>query len=249
MKDGYEIKIATRPEEIEAAQRLRFEVFNLEVKRGVESSSSTGLDKDKYDPLCDHIIILDPQKEKVIGTYRMLLGSKSVNVGFYSESKFDLKNIMKLDGQILELGRSCIHRDYRNQNVLDLLWQGIADYILQHKAKYVFGCASLRTTDPKEVSEIFTFLKKRFYSDEKFRVYPLEKNILNGLDLDSNKDGKRILRKLPPLIQAYLKLGAKICGLPAVNPELNTTILFMLLEVENINKSFKKHFFKTNPQE
>jgi len=248
MKNAYQIKIATKLDEIEAAQRLRFQVFNLEVKSDIKSSGLTGLDKDKYDPVCEHVIITDPEKHKVIGTYRMLLSSKTENVGFYSENRFDLRNIKKLNCEMLELGRSCIHKDYRNQNVLDLLWQAIADYMLKHKAKYTFGCASLRTTDPKDVSEIFAFLKKRFYSDEKFRVYPLEKNKLIGLDLDSNKGGKRILRKLPPLIQAYLKLGAKICGMPAVNPEFNTSVFFMLLDVENISNSYKKHFFKASPQ-
>ena len=242
----YTLQIASNPEEVKTAQRLRFEIFNLEVKGELKSSVTQELDKDEYDPFCDHLLIIEPEKKKVIGTYRMLLRSKAKNsIGFYSESKFDISNIKKLDSQMLELGRACIHRDYRNKNVLDLLWQGVAEYILKHNVEYVFGCPGIRTRDSRKISEIFSYVKENYYSDEKLRVYPLEKNKLRDLDLNY-KAKNNTFRKIPPLIQSYLKIGAWICGYPAINPEFNTTALFMLLDVGRISDTYRKHFFN-NP--
>ncbi|MBL7197522.1 MAG: GNAT family N-acetyltransferase [Candidatus Omnitrophica bacterium] len=244
--DNFEIKIARTQEEIKAVQQLRFEVFALERKKKQRSSQEGDTDFDKYDPFCDQLIIIDKDKDIVVGIYRMLLSSKvEKNIGFYSEQVFDLTNIRRLKGEMLELGRSCIKKNYRNRNVLNLLWQGIAQYILEHKVRYLFGCSSIFSAVPKEISEIFYFLKKGFYSKEEFRVYPLDQYKFNGLIENNFEISKDVFRKLPILIQGYLKTGAKVCGYPAISPKFfDTVVLFILLDTSRMAASYRQRFFK-----
>src|SRR5712692_7905644 len=144
----FEIKITRDPDEIHEAQKLRFEVFNLEMKKGLEESYQRGLDVDQFDSVCDHLIVRERNQRRVVGTYRLLLGSEArKHSGFYSEQEFNLENIKKLDGELLELGRSCAHRDYRDRALIHLMWQTIAEYVKNHQVQYLFGCASFPTTD------------------------------------------------------------------------------------------------------
>jgi len=244
--NNFKIIIAKTQKEIEAAQQLRFEVFSLERRKKHRSSQEHNTDFDTYDSLCDHLVIIDTDRDMVVGTYRMLLSSKvEKNLGFYSEQIFDIANIKRLEGQKLELGRSCIKKNYRNRNVLNLLWRGIAQYILEHKVRYLFGCPSIISTDHKEISEIFSFLKKRFYSEERFRVYPLDQCKFNGPIANNFEISNDVFKKLPVLIQGYLKTGAKVCGYPAISPEFfDTVILFLLLDVSCMPASYRQRFFK-----
>lgn len=245
--NNYLVKIADTKEEITAAQRLRFEVFNIEMNEGLASSWETGLDQDKYDEHADHLIVIDRDIGKVVGTYRMLKKSvANLNGGFYSEGEFDLTNLKKLPVEILEMGRSCVHKDYRASNVINLLWAGIAKYMEQVQAKYMFGCGSLHTHNVEEISEIFSYLKSKYYSDEKHRVYPLSKCVVPGLrdDLPLN-DSREILKKVPPLLKGYFRLGALICGEPAMDKEFGTTDFFILLATENITRRYQNHYKTT----
>ena len=120
--------------------KLRFEVFNLELSEGLQSSYQTGLDMDEYDDYCDHIIVMDTTKDVVVGTYRLLPGYRAENgIGYYSESEFEMFNLRRLSGNKLELGRACVHRDYRGSAVLNLMWAGIAQYIENYDINYLFG--------------------------------------------------------------------------------------------------------------
>lgn len=240
----FEIKITRDRNEIQEAQRLRFEVFNLEMKKGLELSYQRGLDVDDYDPVCDHLIVRDLNNRKVVGTYRLLLGSQARrHFGFYSEREFDLENIKKLSGELLELGRSCAHKDYRDKTLIPFMWDAIADYVKSHKVRYIFGCASLLTTRPLEVSQSFSYLKARHYAPGEFRVHPVAEKSLPGLqDNVKTDDQQAIFLRLPSLIKGYLRVGALLCGPPALDAEFGVTDLFLLLDVTKMSADYRRRF-------
>jgi putative hemolysin len=243
MKD-FEIKITREPEDILAAQKLRFEVFNLELKKGLESSYARGLDVDDFDPICDHLIVRERESRRVVGTYRLMLGSTArKNFGFYSEREFDLERIKRLDGELLELGRSCAHKDYRDRSLIHLMWQSIAEYVKHHHVRYLFGCASFPTTDPRKVGQAIALVKRKFYAAEAFRVEPLPKLRIEGLDGDAAvRDPDEVFSRLPSLIKGYLRLGSRVCGPPALDLEFGTTDLFLLLDIQRISGDYLKRF-------
>jgi len=237
----FQVRLAETPQEVESAQRLRFEVFNIEMKRGLRSSYASGIDADGYDALCDHILIIDKAKNMTVGTYRFLLRSRLDDGGrFYSENEFDLSNIKKLEGEILEMGRSCVHRDYRRQAILQLLWGGIVRYLTDHDVSYIIGCPSIYTMEPREVGEIYALFKKSYFAPEHFRVFPRKSGALEGLREEEPIDGreKKIFLSLPSLIKSYLKVGAVVCGAPAVDREFSTVDFFMLLDVSKMSGAY-----------
>ncbi len=239
------IKLAQNKKDIELAQRLRYEVFNLELKKGLSSSHKKGLDEDEYDQICDHVLIIDTKQSKTVGTYRLLLRSRLGRQGrFYSEQEFDLENIKKLDGEILELGRSCVHKDYRSNSILYLLWQRIMAYVEDHRVNFIIGCPSLYTMDVKEISDIYSLMKKKHFASDKFRVYPKENLRLQGLSggVESDDQTNKIMLRLPSLIRSYIKIGALVCGEPALDTEFSTTDFFMLLEVSRLTDNYLRRF-------
>jgi len=242
--DEFQVKIAETAEEVKGAQRLRFEVFNLEMNEGLSSSWETGLDQDQYDEHADHLIAIAKANNKIVGTYRMLRKSvANQNGGFYSEGEFDLSNLKKLPVEILEMGRSCVHKDYRSGAVIHLLWAGIAKYLKMADAKYLFGCGSLHTHDVAEVSQIYSYLKSKYFAPEQFRVYPVEKCIVPGLRDDLPQDQCRdVLKKIPPLLKGYIRVGAVICGEPALDAEFGTTDFFILLSTDQISDRYQNHY-------
>ncbi len=239
-----EIKITTDINEIRQAQKLRFQVFNLEMKKGLSASYECELDSDDFDRFCDHLIVRDRQSREVVGTYRLLLGSRAKkNIGFYSEREFDLDRIKDLDGEILELGRSCARRDFRDKALIPLMWEAIAQYVREHQVKYLFGCGSLYTTDAHEVTQCYSLLKKKYYAPEQFRVSPLA-NCRFGGQVRSGAvlDEQATFLKLPSLIKGYLRLGAVVCGPPALDREFGTTDFFVLLDIQKLSDEYLSRF-------
>ncbi|MGH7827451.1 MAG: GNAT family N-acetyltransferase [Candidatus Binatia bacterium] len=235
-----EIKITTEPSEIREAQRLRFQVFNLEMNKGLRSSYKTGLDVDEFDPCCQHLIVRDLDSKEVVGTYRLLLGSQArKNIGFYSEREFDLAKIKKLDGELLELGRTCARKDFRERALIPLMWEAIAQHIKDRNVRFLFGCGSLYTTDVKEVSEMFAMLKRKYYASEAYRVSPVPQCKFDGLEDDARVDDEQSLFvKLPSLIKGYLRIGALVCGPPALDGEFGTADLFLLLDFSTMSSDY-----------
>jgi putative hemolysin len=235
-----EIKITTDPSEIEEAQKLRFQVFNVEMDKGLKASYATGLDSDEFDRYCEHLIVRDLSSKEVVGTYRLLLGSRARNsIGYYSEREFDLENIKKLDGEFLELGRTCARKDFRDRALIPLMWEAIAQYINTHKVRFLFGCGSLYTTRLDEVSEIYSMLKRKFYAREAYRVAPAAHCKFEGLDSDVKTDDEQSLFvKLPSLIKGYLRIGALVCGPPALDEEFGTADFFLLLDFSTMSSDY-----------
>lgn len=240
----FEVKITRERSEVQEAQRLRFEVFNLAMKRGLESSYGLGLDADEYDSLCDHLIVRDRSTRRVVGTYRLLLGSEARRrFGFYAEREFDLKNIKRLDGELLELGRSCARREYRDKPLIPLMWQAIANYVRIHRVRYLFGCASVCTMDPREVGEFYAFLKARYYAPRWLRVRPTPEHAFAGRmeEVEINEEVSPFLA-LPSLMKGYLRLGALVCGPPALDRAFGTTDFFLLLDISRMEREYLQRF-------
>jgi putative hemolysin len=236
----FEITITTEPSEVRDAQRLRFQVFNLEMNKGLKASYETGLDVDEFDPYCEHLIVRDRKSNEVVGTYRLLLGSQArKGIGFYSEREFDLGKIKKLDGELLELGRTCARKDFRDRALIPLMWEAIARHIKNRQVRFLFGCGSLYTTDSKEVSEVFSMLKRNYYGPEAYRVFPVARCQFEGLEEDAKIDDEQALFvKLPSLIKGYLRIGARVCGPPAVDEEFGTADFFMLLDLSTMSSDY-----------
>jgi putative hemolysin len=239
-----EVKITKDEGEIREAQKLRFQVFNLELNKGLKSSYEQHRDIDEFDPYCEHVIVRDLASGDVIGTYRLLLGSDArKHIGFYSEHEFDLTNIKRLDGELLELGRSCARKDFRDRALIPLMWETIAQYVKAHNVRYLFGCGSLYTTDPAEVSEPFSLLKQKYYSAPDLRVEPVASCACSGVNGDlAIGDEQTVFVKLPSLLKSYLRLGAVVCGPPAIDQEFGTADFFMLLDIYNLSAEYLNRF-------
>ena len=236
----FEVKIATEPSEIGQAQRLRFQVFNIELNKGLKSSFERGLDVDEFDPYCDHLIVRDLRSGEVVGTYRLMRGAQARrHIGFYSEKEFDLTQIKKLDGELMELGRSCARKDFRDRALIPLMWEAIVEQVRAHNVRYLFGCGSLYSTDRMEVSAMFSLLKKRYYASNSHRVLPVDKCRFDGLaDNVMIDDEQALFQKLPSLIRGYLRIGALVCGPPALDAEFGTTDFFLLLDFGSLKEEY-----------
>ncbi len=237
----FDIKLAQNADELRCAQRLRHRVFVEEMGCRLTAAHEEGLDVDPFDALCDHIIVVDQRTGETVGTYRLLRRSRlGPQDRFYAEGEFDIASIRALPGEILELGRSCVHRDYRRQAILSRLWAQIAAYIRQHRVTYLFGCSSVYTTDPKEVSRFYDLFTRRYSASPATRVCPVPGREVPGLAPGALKRGeeKSVLLKLPALIRSYLKLGARICGPPALDREFGTVDFFMLLSVAEMSRAY-----------
>lgn len=244
----FEVKIATEPGEIEQAQRLRFEVFNLELNKGLKSSYERGLDADEFDPYCDHLIVRDLRSGDVVGTYRLMHGAQARrHIGFYSAKEFDLTQIMKLEGELMELGRSCSRKDFRDRALLPLMWEAIAEQVRAHNVRYLFGCGSLYSTDCSEVSAIYSLLKRNYFAAHGRHVFPVEKCQFQGLiDNVAIADEQALFQKLPSLIKGYLRIGALVCGPPALDAEFGTADFFLLLDFSSLKEEYLKRLGLTD---
>jgi L-ornithine Nalpha-acyltransferase len=216
---------------------------------------SSRLDLCRFDTDVDQLrqnilIVRDRGTSRVVGTYRLLLASEARRAsGFYSEREFDLANLKRLDGELLELGRSCAHRNYRDKPLIQFMWQAIADYVRTCWVRYLFGCASLYTTDPREVGGFYAFLKARYYATEDLRVVPRpEYAFANGLEEARINNDRSLFFRLPSLMKGYLRLGALVCGPPALDREFGTADFFLLLDISRMEREYLHRFGLTDVQ-
>jgi putative hemolysin len=241
------IKTVENSSELEKALNLRYEVFYRE---SLNKENFSGTDIDKFDRVCDHLIILDKKYNTVVGTYRFI--SSTFSDKFYSETEFSIDQIKSAEGIKLELGRACVHKDYRNGTGIALLWKGLSEYFKKINAKYLFGCSSIATTNFVEISLIYKYIKELYLSPEDFRVYPNEKHRIKELDYYLSAFDKFGIRTesiedfIPPLLKSYLKAGSVICGEPALDKKFKCADFFTVLDLEVLSKSFEKRYKPTN---
>jgi len=237
------VKLAARTDEIEQALRLRYKVF-VEEARNLHLYNEYGLEKDAFDQYCDHLIVKDLDSDKVVGTYRLLQGAEAIqHIGFYSETEFDLSSFQENKRHALELGRSCIAAEYRDGKVIQMLWEGIADYITEHNHKFMIGCASLHFKSIREINEIYSMLKAKQVINDRYGVCPLATHRVEGLEqIEIELNDKEMFRRLPPLMKGYQWLGAEIGGEPAQDKVFNTTDFFIILQTQCVAKRYRRRF-------
>jgi putative hemolysin len=241
------VKPAETQAEIEAALRLRYEVFNLELGEGLASSEARGLDEDRFDEICDHLLVIDEEEGQVVGTYRLLPAFKvSGWEDFYAWQEFDISPLAGLEGGLLELGRSCVHPQYRQAaRAISLLWRGIASYVMMYGIQHLFGCTSLHTTEPHQVSQIFNYLLQRQGPQPGLPwVEPHPAFRFPLLEDAPPADADRLFNSCPPILKGYLRLGAFICGSPALDREFNCTDLFTILTVDRASEKWRTYLVR-----
>jgi putative hemolysin len=223
----YRMRLAKSVEDVQLAQRLRFLVFNVERQEGLPSSFSTGLDADPFDGICDHLLVEHVESGAIVGTYRMQTGRMAADrLGYYSAQEFDFGPFEVHRDRILELGRACIQDGHRSFRVLSLLWRGIAAYAAQRGSRYLIGCSSLPSVDPAEGLAAYRALEGHL-ADPQFRTQPLPQ-------LACVAEPAAETPPIPRLLSAYLALGARICGSPAIDREFGTLDFLTLLDLEGI---------------
>lgn len=227
----YRVRLARGEPDLRAAQLLRFMVFNLELQEGLDHSYHTCLDADRFDPVCDHILVEQVSTQTVVGTYRLQTGTRAKeNLGYYSEQEFDFRPFEPFRGEILELGRACIHADHRTFGVLSLLWRGIAVYARQQGTRYMLGCSSLTSQDEAMGAAAYQRLQSRL-APPAWRTQPVPSFACRMDQVASAPP------ELPRLLQAYVSLGARICGPPAIDREFKTIDFLTLLDLDSLRES------------
>jgi len=227
-----EIRLAETPEEIEAAQRLRYNVFYREMGAiPTVDAARHGRDADPFDAVCDHLLVLDtdrsqPGRPFVCGTYRLIRGAVAkANGGFYSAHEYDLSALLRHPGELVELGRSCVHEDYRTGAVMQLLWGGIAEYLTAYGIKLMFGCGSLPGTDAEALMPALDELYV------KIDRVPL-----------TRLDQKAARAMLPPLIKGYMRVGGFIGDGAVIDNQFNTTDVCIIVPTDHITEKYQRHY-------
>jgi putative hemolysin len=234
-KPRLHLGLAETEAEVIAAQKLRWRVFAEEMGARLPSRTP-GVDRDIYDPYCQHLIVREEITGRVVGTYRILSPESARRIGgYYSENEFDLTRLAHLRPQLVEVGRSCIDPDYRSGSVIALLWAGLARYMRQNGYEYLMGCASIGMRDGgHNAAGIYNALAEHIAPLE-YRVFPRCPLPLARLEAAAKPE-------IPPLVKGYMRAGAWICGEPAWDPDFNTADLLLLQPMSRVDNRYQRHF-------
>jgi len=253
--NNLEVRLASGEHEVDAAQALRYRIFYDEMgARPTARCLGLRRDFDPYDEICDHLLVVDleksgPAKPYIVGTYRLLRGRIAEQAaGFYSEGEFDLAALLAHSGEIMELGRSCIDAAYRRRGAMQLLWRGIADYIVRHDVQVMFGCGSLHGTDPQEARRALAFLHHFHAAPTDLRPRALAHRYV-PMDVMKKQfiDPERAQAELPPLLKGYLRLGGYIGDGAVIDYQFNTIDVCVVVETENVTSKYVRHFVRDRP--
>lgn len=247
-----EVRLASNDEEVQAAQALRYRVFVNEM--GAElplHAMAQKLDIDQYDKTCEHLLVIDHNisgliGDRIVGTYRLLTQDNAQRTeGFYSQSEYDVAAMISRhqNRKFLELGRSCVLPNYRNKRTIELLWQGIWAYSLEREIDVMFGCASFSGTVPAAHAKAMSFIYHHARSDDHWQVNAHESN-RHSMDFmpEEAVSAKEALLAMPPLVKAYLRLGARISPEAVIDFAFNTTDILVVLPVEFINRRYIDYY-------
>jgi putative hemolysin len=249
----YAVRLARNADELIMAQRLRYVVFNLELGEGLAESVASGLDIDRYDAACDHLLVIDtstrPSTDSeasaretseglIVGTYRLQTGLQAAqHHGYYCEREFDFTPYQPFRHEMLELGRACIDVDHRNFTVLASLWRGISDYGRAKGSRYLLGCSSLTSQSEAEGAAAYMRLQKHMVAPT-LRTVPHPAFACNLGELAQPAP------KIPRLLSSYLSLGCKIAGPPAIDREFKTIDFLTIFDLEQIRLDGKSGWLR-----
>jgi L-ornithine Nalpha-acyltransferase len=254
-RGGLQLRLARDARDVLASQRLRYHVFYEEMNARPAAAAS-GLDADRFDAICDHLLVIDTRGTvkatpftvdggELVGTYRLLRQEIAVqHFGFYTQGEFDIASLIarKPDLRFLELGRSCVLKQHRSKPVVELLWQGIWDYVRVHKMDVMVGCASLEGTDPDAHAEALSFLSTVTASPD----WTVRAHDDKSVEMRRRQPGafnqRRALAALPPLIKGYLRLGCRIGEGAVIDTQFNSIDVLIILPVSQINPRYFQHF-------
>jgi putative hemolysin len=221
--------------DVEDAQRLRYKIFAEEMGASVGMPGAS-LDCDEFDSWCDHLIVRDVDTLRVVGTYRILPPDRARAHGrLYSEAEFDLSRLAHLRPTAIEVGRSCVHWDYRTGSAILLLWAGLANYMRVGGYRHLIGCASASLADGGQQAARLRDEVQSYLTDSELRVFP-------HLPFPHERMERAASCVMPPLIKGYLRLGARICGEPAWDPDFNTADFLVWLSLDNLHPRYARHF-------
>lgn len=251
-----EVRLAAGDGEVRRAQRLRYKVFYEEMAAvPVGLAGLKRRDVDPYDCVCDHLLVLDhdaarkpfrAHKPKVVSTYRLLRQSVAdAHAGFYSAGEYEIAPLLAAhpDVDFVELGRSCVLKPYRNRRTIELLWQGIWAYVQRHRIGAMIGCASLEGTDPDRLAEPLSFLHHMAASPPAWRVRALPgRHVPMGRLGREALDPKRAMKALPPLVKAYLRVGATFGDGAVIDRQFGTTDVFVVMPIAQISQRYVEYF-------
>ncbi len=240
--DGrYVVRFARTTEEIDAALRLRFEVFNLELGEGLQSSYITGRDEDRFDAVCYHLIVLENESNTVVGTYRLQTLEMARDAsGFYYAGEFRLEDLPpQVLAECLEIGRACVALEHRNTRVLFLLWKGLAAFMTQAKKRYLFGCCSLTSQNEADGWLAARRILRDGFLDKNLFIEPRDEFICESKNVPAQDEGKF---HLPKLFSTYMRFGAKVCSPPAIDREFKTIDFFVMFDLEKIDEKTRQMF-------
>ncbi len=243
------MRLAHNNDEITKAQELRYSVFYEEYgAKPCAKMASQKRDFDAFDDIADHLIVLvkDEQtsEEKIVGTYRLLRQNIAEKHGcFYSSSEYNLDNLINSDQFLLELGRSCVLSEYRTKPMLNLLWQGIADYITDNNIDLLFGCASFQGVDIDEIADKLSYLHHFHSTPEDIRPIALKNQYVDmNIAPKENLNERRVFASLPPLIKGYLRLGASIGEGAVIDHQFNTIDVCIVVQTSLMTERYRKYY-------
>jgi len=233
------VELAADAADVRAAQALRYQVFGEEMGAKLKGGEY-GLDTDELDPYCQHLLVRESATARVVGCTRILTDEAARQIGrFYSEGEFDLDAIKALPGRVLEVGRTCIAPEYRQGAGIAVLWSGLAAFTNLHGFDYLFGCASLPLGEQDaQAAAIMNRLRRQALAAPERQVTP-------RMPLLAPPVSEQVLdAPLPPLVKAYVRLGAKVCGEPCRDPDFGVADVLMLLDMDELSPAYSRHFIE-----
>jgi putative hemolysin len=240
-----EVRLAENEAEIEASQALRYRVFVGEI--GAKPSAENAVlkrDIDQYDAVCDHLLVLERQpdgKQNIVGSYRLLRRTPMQRIGsFYSASEFDISPMVNFNGEVLELGRSCVDPAYRSRAAMQLLWRGITAYVEAHRIDIMFGCGSLYGADAAHHASTLAYLYHYHLAPEALRINALPQLFveMNAMPKEHIQQPARIFAGLPPLIKGYLRLGGFVGNGAVLDHDYNTTDVAIIVQTQKVTARY-----------
>ncbi|APW48126.1 GNAT family N-acetyltransferase [Rhodoferax antarcticus] len=239
-RGGLQVTWARHADEVRQAQRLRYQVFAEEMGARL-STTVPGHDVDLFDNYCEHLLVRDVASQEVVGTYRVLTPAQAKRVGStYSDTEFDLVRLRPLRERMVELGRSCVHPDYRHGGVIMALWGALAEFMVRNQLDTMVGCASIPMLHNGVVSgDVAASIWRQLQATH---LAPIEFHVRPRLPLPVDELDSSLAVEPPALIKGYLRLGAKVLGAPAWDPDFNTADLPMLMRIHDLPARYRKHF-------
>ena len=238
-----ELRLARGDEDIAAAQRLRHRVFVAEGGAAPRGPTADHRERDRFDAACDHLVVANGAE--IVGTYRLMLAARAGRTGHYSQGEFDVAALIARHParRFLELGRSCVHPEWRESRAIRLLWQGAWAYALRSGADVMFGCASFSGTDPAPHAPAFAYLARHAAAPPPWDVAPAPGRHFIALDAGSHApDRAEGLRYLPALLRGYVRLGGRVASRAVIDPDFGSIDAMVVLPREWIDPRYRRHF-------